>query len=80
MPSPVKWAIFWVMFSASVLMAIAPPLYLSGSGISAVVLGVPVSVGYWIVDALLAVAAVAWLWVVENIRGEIGEEPAEGML
>lgn len=77
MPPQVKWVTFWLLFGASILLAIAPPLYLAGSGISAVVLGIPLSVGYWIVDALLAVAAVGLLWVIENIRGEVGEEPVE---
>jgi hypothetical protein len=77
MPPGIKWVAFWVLFGAAILLAIAPPLYLAGSGISTVVLGMPVSVGYWIVDAALAVAAVTLLWVVENIRGEVGEEPVE---
>ncbi|CAN5487819.1 hypothetical protein BH11ACT6_BH11ACT6_23810 [soil metagenome] len=58
MPSYVKMLVFWILFGASILMAMAPPLYLAGSGISTPVLGVPVSVVYWLVDALLATGAV----------------------
>ena len=72
-----KMTIFWLLFGASILLAVAPPLYLAGSGRSALVLGVPLSVGYWILDALLATGAVWLLWIVENIRDEVGEEPAE---
>lgn len=74
MPPQIKMFAFWLLFGASILLAVAPPFYLSGSGISASVLGMPVSVGYWILDALLAVAAVWLLWIVENVRGEIGDE------
>ena len=77
MPPQIKMIAFWLLFGASILLAIAPPLYLTGSGVAAMVLGMPVSVGYWIVDALLAVAAVWLLWIVENIRDEVGEEPVE---
>lgn len=80
MPSYVKTLVFWILFGASILMAMAPPLYLAGSGISTPVLGVPVSVLYWLVDGLLATGAVWLLWVVENIRDEVGEEPAEADL
>ncbi|GAB3857307.1 hypothetical protein GCM10028801_15730 [Nocardioides maradonensis] len=66
--------IFWALFGTSILLAVAPPFYLAGSGHATLVLGVPVSVLYWIVDALLAVAAVSLLWVFENIRGEVGDE------
>ena len=77
MPPQTKMIAFWLLFGASILLAIAPPLYLAGSGVAAAVLGMPVSVGYWIVDALLAVAAVWLAWIVENIRDEVGEEPVE---
>lgn len=77
MPPRIKMIGFWLLFGASILLAIAPPLYLTGSGDAVAVLGMPVSVGYWIVVALLAVAAVWLLWIVENIRDEVGEEPVE---
>jgi hypothetical protein len=77
MSSRTKLAIFWLLFGSSILLAVAPPLYLAGSGISTPILGVPFSVAYWIFDALLATGAVWLLWVVENIRDEVGEEPGE---
>lgn len=77
MSGSTKMSIFWLFYGASILLAVAPPLYLAGSGQSTVVLGVPLSVGYWIFDAFLAVAAVALLWVMENIRGEVGDEMDE---
>ena len=69
-----KMSIFWALFGASILLAMAPPLYLAGSGLSGTVLGLPLSVAYWIVDALLALAAVSVLWVLESVRGELGDE------
>ncbi|GEB14607.1 hypothetical protein ACIRN4_25685 [Pimelobacter simplex] len=77
MSSRTKMTIFWLLFGASILLAVAPPLYLAGSGIDTPILGIPFSVAYWIVDALLATGAVWLLWVFENIRGEVGEEPEE---
>jgi hypothetical protein len=69
--------IFWLLFGSSILLAVFPPLYLAGSGRSTAILGVPFSVAYWIFDALLAIGAVWLLWIFENIRGEVGEEPEE---
>ncbi len=77
MSSRTKMTIFWLLFGASILLAVAPPLYLAGSGISTLILGVPFSVAYWIFDALLATGAVWLLWIFENIRDEVGEEPEE---
>lgn len=77
MSSRTKMTIFWLLFGASILLAVFPPLYLAGSGIDSLILGVPFSVAYWIFDALLATGAVWLLWVFENIRGEVGEEPEE---
>ncbi|XVQ06846.1 hypothetical protein ACQP1W_29875 [Spirillospora sp. CA-255316] len=77
MSSGTKMGIFWMFYGASVLLAIAPPLYLAGSGRSGIVLGIPFSVAYWIFDALLAVGAVWLLWIFENIRGELDDEPGE---
>jgi hypothetical protein len=68
---------FWLLFGTSILLAVAPPLYLAGSGISTRILGVPFSVAYWIFDALLAVGAVWLLWILENIRDEVGDDPVE---
>ncbi len=80
MPSYVKMLVFWMLFGTSILLAMAPPLYLAGSGISTLVPGIPFSVAYWLVDALLATGAVWLLWIVENIRDEVGEEPSEAGL
>ncbi|MDQ6523367.1 hypothetical protein RB608_07155 [Nocardioides sp. LHD-245] len=77
MSSHTKMTIFWLLFGASILLAVFPPLYLAGSGIDTPILGVPFSVAYWIFDALLATGAVWLLWIFENIRGEVGEEPEE---
>ena len=63
--------------SRASMLAVFPPLYLAGSGIDTPILGVPFSVAYWIFDALLATGAVWLLWIFENIRGEVGEEPEE---
>jgi hypothetical protein len=72
-----KMSIFWLIYGSSIVLALAPPLYLGGSGNATPILGIPFSAAYWIFDAVLAVFGVWLLWTFENIRGEIGEEPVE---
>lgn len=74
MSSRAKFSIFGVPFVASILLAMFPPFYLAGSGVSTSVLGVPFSVAYWIFDALLAIGSVWLLWTFESIRGELDDE------
>ncbi|MFT4009039.1 MAG: hypothetical protein QM655_03245 [Nocardioidaceae bacterium] len=69
-----KTSIFWVLYGASILLAVFPPFYLAGSGKSNLILGIPFSALYWIIVAVLCTAAVWLLWTFENIRGEVGDE------
>ncbi|MEO9328435.1 hypothetical protein [Gordonia aurantiaca] len=62
---------FGIIYGFALLMALFPPLYLSASGARGpVILGIPWSVMYWIVNAALVGVALSALYIVENIRGE----------
>jgi len=52
------------------LLAVLPPLYLWGSGVDAMVLGLPFGVWYMIFDGLLISVAVTVLYLVEQHHGE----------
>ena len=51
-----------------------PPFYLAAGGQSALVLGMPLAIAYWLIDAVLLVAGIALLMRVERLRGEFGDE------
>jgi len=63
---------FWYVIALA--MALFPPLYLYASGRSFLVLGMPVTIWYWLLNGLLVVLIVSGLYVVENIRGDLGPE------
>ncbi|MEZ5213276.1 MULTISPECIES: hypothetical protein [unclassified Gordonia (in: high G+C Gram-positive bacteria)] len=72
-PRPVK-ATLLTIYAIAIAMAILPPLYLSSSGRSYVILGMPLTIWYWIVDALLVAFALTVLYFYEDARGELDEE------
>ncbi|MBD1551495.1 hypothetical protein [Pseudomonas typographi] len=72
--SPVKTIVFGVYFFALLMMAIFPPFYLSVSGSTALVLGIPLPMFYWILIAVLLGLGVWALYLVESTRGEIPEQ------
>lgn len=68
---------FGTLYAAALLFAIFPPLYLWGSGSSALVLGIPFAVMYWIIDALVLGLTLAAFYIVEDIRGELDDDSLE---
>lgn len=65
---------FGSIYAVALAMAIFPPLYLSASGISTLVLGIPFSIFYWLLDFLILLIGLCAFYVVEDIRGELDEE------
>ena len=65
-----KKQIFGTAYVLITLMVICPPVYLAASGASPRVLGLPFSVFYMFLNAVLIVLLVCALWIVESIRGE----------
>ena len=65
-----KKQIFGIAYVLTALMVICPPVYLAASGASPQVLGLPFSVFYMFLNAVLIVLLVCALWIVESIRSE----------
>ena len=68
---------FGTLYAVALLFAIFPPLYLWGSGSSALVLGIPFAIMYWIIDALVLGLTLAAFYIVEDIRGELDDDSLE---
>jgi TRAP-type C4-dicarboxylate transport system permease small subunit len=64
---------FGITYGAALVMALFPPLYLASSGIRTPLLGIPFSLMYWLINALIVGLALWALYVVEDIRGELDE-------
>ncbi|GAA4385631.1 hypothetical protein [Tsukamurella soli] len=67
-------SIFAAGYVAALVLALFPPLYLWASGSHAVILGLPVPLLYWIVDAALVGFGLWAQYTVEGIRGELDEQ------
>lgn len=65
-----KTRVFGAGYVIVALMVLLPPLYLAASSKSPTVLGLPFSVFYMFLNAVLITALVAALWFVEGVRGE----------
>lgn len=74
LPSAAIETAFGIVYAVTLLMALFPPLYLAASGVRAAVLGIPVAVLYWIVDAALIGLALWAKYAIEDVRGELDEE------
>jgi hypothetical protein len=74
MSSRTKNTIFGTLFALCLLAAVFPPFYLSVSGSTTLVFGIPLSAAYWIIDALVLGLTVWALYIVEDIRGEIVDD------
>ena len=74
LPSTVIDTAFGIVYGATLLAALFPPLYLAASGIRGGVLGMPFSIAYWIVDALVIGLALWAKYAIEDVRGELDEE------
>lgn len=75
MSTRTKNIVFGGIYALLVLAAIFPPLYFSASGNSALVLGAPIAMWYWIADFALLIAMMFTLYWVESIRNEVDCEP-----
>ena len=72
-----KLAVFFgVLYAIALAMALFPPLYLWSSGQGYVVLGMPVAIWYWLLNAVLTFVVVGGLYYVESVRGELDAESA----
>lgn len=69
--SRTKNVVVGVIYTLLVLVAVFPPLYFSGSGVTQLFLGMPVAVWYWIVPFFLLMALMFGLYAVEKARGEV---------
>jgi len=69
-----KFAVFAAWLALCLLLAVAPPLYLWSSGRRTLIFGMPLAIAYWLIDAMLLIAAVAALMYVEQVRGELGAD------
>ncbi len=74
MRNPLKTLLFGAYFLVLLLMAVFPPFYLSVSGSTALVMGIPLPMFYWILIAVLLGLGVWALYLVESANGEIPEE------
>ncbi|MCJ2373186.1 hypothetical protein [Pseudomonas sp. RGM 3321] len=73
-PGRLKKLVFALYFFALLMMALFPPFYLKVSGSTALVLGVPLPIFYWILIAVLMGLGLWMLYVVESLLGEIPQE------
>jgi hypothetical protein len=63
---------FYAIYGVVLLLALFPPLYLAASGTRGpVILGLPFSIAYWILDAILLGVSLWVLYIVEGVRGEL---------
>lgn len=75
-PVRTRTIVFGAYFVLLLVMALFPPFYLSVSGQSTIVAGIPLPFVYWISNALLVGLGVWALYAVESINGELPEEEA----
>lgn len=73
-PGRTKSLVFALYFFAMLMMALFPPFYLHVSGSSILVLGIPLPIFYWILNATLMGLGLWVLYVVESATGEIPED------
>jgi len=73
LPSSAIDLAFGITYGITLLLALFPPLYLAASGSRTSVLGMPFSLSYWILDALLIGLALWAKYAVEDVRGELDE-------
>ena len=60
LPARAKSAIVGLWLGGCLLLAVFPPFYLAAGGQSALVLGMPLAIAYWLIDAVLLVAGIAF--------------------
>lgn len=75
---PMRHIVFGVYFFLLLLMALFPPFYLSVSGSTTLIAGIPLPMFYWISNAVLVALGVWALYVTELSSGDIVDDPDEG--
>jgi hypothetical protein len=65
--------VFGILYVIPLLMVTFPPFYLFASGRGTLVLGMPLTIWYWLFDYILLLLGLWGLYVVEDIRGELEE-------
>lgn len=73
-PARLRNQIFGAYFFLLLMLALFPPFYLSVSGSTALLVGIPLPIFYWIAIAVLAALGVWALYVAELKAGEIPDE------
>jgi hypothetical protein len=71
---PARKIVFGAYFLLLLAMALYPPFYLSVSGSTTLVAGIPLPIFYWMSTAVLAGLGVWALYMIESINGELPEE------
>lgn len=66
---------FGSIYAVALILALFPPAYLAASGVATPIFGIPFAIAYWIFDALLVGLALWALYAIEDIRGELDDEP-----
>ncbi|CAM3896575.1 hypothetical protein ACXYTP_02645 [Tsukamurella ocularis] len=65
--------LFTAGYATALVLALFPPLYLWSSGKAVLILGIPLSLMYWIgTAALVGLGLWAQYWI-EDVRGELDE-------
>lgn len=64
---------FGSIYGLALVMAIFPPFYLAASGIDTLILGLPFSILYWILDVLILGFGIWAFYLIEDLRGELDE-------
>lgn len=70
----IKNKIFALYLLALLLLALCPPLYLSVSGSSALLLGIPLPIVYWLAIAVLLGVGLWVMYLAECAFGEIPDD------
>lgn len=70
----IKNKLFFLYLFVLLLMALCPPLYLTVSGSSALFLGIPAPIVYWLSIAVLLGVGLWIVYLVECAFGEIPED------
>ncbi|MGX9297140.1 hypothetical protein [Tsukamurella paurometabola] len=65
--------LFTVGYATALVLALFPPLYLWSSGKAVLILGIPLSLVYWIATAALVGLGLWIQYWVEDVRGELDE-------
>ena len=72
-----KITVFAVLYGIVLAFAILPPLYLWGSGKTALFLGAPMSIWYWLFNFIALLIIMGLFYWIEDVRGEVDpEEPS----